>query len=97
MMKSIKRLVLTGAAVTVMMSFAVQAMADDFNSLEKSDDFYSNLFSTVLDGIPEEAGIHSKPEGPKVDAGDCFYLDSNGYWQTDYTHPFASYCWPSGR
>jgi hypothetical protein len=69
MMKSIKRMVLTGAAVMVMMSFALPAMAavdpngsyTDYNGSSLSPSAYNDLsnntdIGTAGEGIPPEAG-----------------------------------------
>ena len=69
MMKSIKRMVLTGAAVMVMMSFALQAMAainpnglyTDYGDSSLAPSAYDALsnysdIGTAGDGIPPEAG-----------------------------------------
>jgi hypothetical protein len=55
MIKSIKRLVLTGAAVMVMMSFAVPAMAADLGSLESNyatlSDPYTDIYLDSLNPV----------------------------------------------
>jgi hypothetical protein len=85
MMKSIKRLVLTGAAVMVMMSFAAPAMAADLTDLIDPSAVYTNygssfdpsvyegLFNpdigTAGDQIPPEAGGPTPPSTGPVVVG----------------------------
>ena len=82
MIKSIKRMVLTGAAVMVMMSFAAPAMAMDLTNFinpsaaytdygSSFDRFvYRDLFNpcncTAGDQIPVEAGGPTHTDGPVV-------------------------------
>jgi len=80
MMNWMKKMFVMGAMLMVMMSFAAPVMADDFNELATSNDHYSNLFNTVSDGIPPEAGAPSKP-GDRGDCYDYWYGDSfSGEW-----------------
>jgi LPXTG-motif cell wall-anchored protein len=60
MKKSIKRMVLTGAAVTVMMSFAAPAMAEGETQQFQSDSFVCDFFPSLCDPPPV------KPPGPVV-------------------------------
>jgi hypothetical protein len=79
MMKSIKRMVLTGAAVMVMMSFAAPAMAADLTdyidpnttyTASKNSSVYEWLFKpdigTAGDQIPVEAGGPKPTDGTVV-------------------------------
>jgi hypothetical protein len=78
MIKSIKRMVLTGAAVMVMMSFAVPAMAADLidyidpnaTYTDSGSSFGNSVYhkpdiGTAGDQIPVEAGGPARP-GPVV-------------------------------
>jgi hypothetical protein len=79
MMNWMKRMFLMGAMLMVMMSFAAPAMADDLNELATPNDYYSNLWNTVSDGIPPEAGAPSKP-GPRKDCIDYWFWGSTGWY-----------------
>jgi hypothetical protein len=81
MMKSIKRLVLAGAAVMVMMSFALPAMADDLSSLstDYGSDFLGNYGSYLT---PVEEPIVVGPAPSDTSSSDycwrTYYRDENG-------------------
>ena len=79
MMSWMKMMFLMGALLMVMTSFAGPAVADDFNSLDTSKSYYSNLFNTVSDGILSEAGAPSK-SGPRKDCLDYWIWDSTGWY-----------------
>ena len=55
MRESVKKMVLTGAVVIVMMSFAGQAIAEDFSY--SSDSTYSPYSSTYSDAEGDTGGI----------------------------------------
>jgi LPXTG-motif cell wall-anchored protein len=61
MLNSMKKMVLTGAAVTVMMSFAAPAMAEGEAQQFQSDNFICDFFPSLCDPPPV------KPPGPVVD------------------------------
>ena len=91
MMNWMKKMFIMGAMVMVMMSFAAPAMADDFNALDTSNDYFSDVYipvynpvdnpvdNPVLRGIPPEAGAPSKPAPPK-DCVDTWIWAPTGWY-----------------
>jgi hypothetical protein len=69
MMKSMKRLVLTGAAVMVMMSFAAPAMAADLTDLIDPSAVYTNYRSSFDPSVYEWGCWVSDANGNLVPAG----------------------------
>jgi hypothetical protein len=79
MFNSIKKMILIGAAVAVMMSFAAPAMADDFGSLKPSHD-YGDIFNPE----PEVVGPSPKQKPcPKWQ-----WDDAAKGWVCDYDDEF---------
>ena len=77
MMKSIKRMVLTGAAVMVMMSFAAPAMAADLTDYIDPSAAYTDYVSSSFDysfysALTEHSVMIDPP--PDDTSTDCYFV-----------------------
>jgi hypothetical protein len=93
MMKSIKRMVLTGAAVMVMMSFAAPAMAaplSDYTKASNPFSSYTDLLYTDVYKNPVETGGLAPPQ-PEVVGPAPTYTPQDNDTSQDYPHNRGSY------